>query len=379
MPDAALLPRGWEFVGVNFTGQLERLRLQKICLKSADLPISEQVDFFIKTWAKGYEVKRPFNPDPKTLANNTPTKMVPASPPGFDMDVVICQIGNSIFHGGRFDPFLVNRGGIDIPPENPGLMIVAFIYGDGVVGVGDTARMFRRGDVLIYDRAKPFHFNGAIRHKQVSLVVPYDTLGLEASRHQSLRMFRSGDPMARLIHYHFNEISKAVDADQFSQAQILLAGFKAFFRKAVNLQTTPETRIDAVEEKFKSIKIFIQNRLADPALGVNLLMQEFGLSRASLYRLFAECGGVAAYVRRCRLEMAYGSLSRTRGDRTGVVGTVAEQLCFYDTAHFTKSFKARFGVCPRDVCGIADGMDETAGRVDGEIRSHERPPMALVD
>lgn len=347
--------------------------MQKIILNSADVPVSDQVDYFVRTWAKGYEVRRPANPVTKTVTGATPGRGA-----GFDLDVVISQIGDSIFHGGRFDPFLVNRGGVNIPPDMPGLMIVAFLYGDGVVGIGDEAKTFRRGDVIVYDRAKPFHFNGASRHKQLSVVVPYNTFGREVPSQQSLWILRSNNPMAGIIHYHLRELSKAVQADLSSRAQILLAGFKAFLCEVFDLKIPPETRMDVFEHKRKLIKRFVRGHLDDPGLGVDLLMNEFGVSRASLYRLFEECGGVAFFIRRCRLERAYGLLSTAGGDRTGVVGSVADQLCFYDAAHFTRSFKARFGICPRDVCGIAHGVVEAAGRVDPELRSYERSALALV-
>ncbi|CAI8319255.1 MAG: Uncharacterised protein [Hyphomonas sp. TMED17] len=98
--------------------------MQKIILNSADVPVSDQVDYFVTTWAKDYEVRRPANPVKKTEAGATPRHVA-----GFDLDVVMSQIGDSIFHGGRFDPFLVNRGGVNIPPAMPGLMVVAFLYG----------------------------------------------------------------------------------------------------------------------------------------------------------------------------------------------------------------------------------------------------------
>jgi AraC-like DNA-binding protein len=46
---------------------------------------------------------------------------------------------------------------------------------------------------------------------------------------------------------------------------------------------------------------FFDTHLTSPALEADMLVGNFGLSRASLYRLFSPIGGVAAYIRRERL------------------------------------------------------------------------------
>ena len=49
---------------------------------------------------------------------------------------------------------------------------------------------------------------------------------------------------------------------------------------------------------------FVTIRLTSPDLDTKMISESFGLSRASLSRLFGPLGGVAGYVRRCRLDRA---------------------------------------------------------------------------
>jgi AraC-like DNA-binding protein len=48
---------------------------------------------------------------------------------------------------------------------------------------------------------------------------------------------------------------------------------------------------------FVTIRRFIDRKLASPDLSANSIASEFGLSRASLYRLFEPAGGIAKYIR----------------------------------------------------------------------------------
>ena len=60
---------------------------------------------------------------------------------------------------------------------------------------------------------------------------------------------------------------------------------------------------------FANVRRFIDTHLASPALETDMLARNFGLSRASLYRLFAPVGGVAGYIRRERLRRVFRDIT----------------------------------------------------------------------
>ena len=100
----------------------------------------------------------------------------------------------------------------------------------------------------------------------------------------------------------------------------------------------------------------IKDNLGDETLGPAMLASMLGVSRASLYRAFAPCGGIADYIRDARLRKAYGALTATNAHQKRV-SLVAYELGFKDPAHFSRLFKSRFGVAPKQAqtggCALA--------------------------
>lgn len=92
---------------------------------------------------------------------------------------------------------------------------------------------------------------------------------------------------------------------------------------------------------------YIGRNLADPALGPDLLIQRFRVSRAHLYRVFSELGGVVHVIKTKRLDAAYALLTDPRSS-TRPVNQVAVDVGFRDMGRFRKAFITRFGVSPDD-------------------------------
>jgi AraC-like DNA-binding protein len=88
-------------------------------------------------------------------------------------------------------------------------------------------------------------------------------------------------------------------------------------------------------------------------LGVGTLSPEaiagkLRVSRTTLYNLFKARGGIQAYIRECRLHACYESLaSDLRPHET--IGAIAADYGFPREAHFSRVFKQRYGVTPKQM------------------------------
>jgi AraC-like DNA-binding protein len=82
------------------------------------------------------------------------------------------------------------------------------------------------------------------------------------------------------------------------------------------------------------------------------LCTAFGLSRATLYRMFEPLGGVAHYIRSQRLERIHAVLRAPSG--RVYLSRLAEAHGFKNAAHFSRAFRAHFGYAPTEV-QAADG------------------------
>lgn len=110
------------------------------------------------------------------------------------------------------------------------------------------------------------------------------------------------------------------------------------------------------------LRSFVRDNLHDPDLGADLLQRRFGMSRAALYREFAEEGGVQTYIRERRLAAALRRLTRPSAQgRRPRVSSVAYSVGFEDEKTFSRAFKARFGFLPSEVrtgeALLSDGED----------------------
>ncbi|MFB8236966.1 helix-turn-helix domain-containing protein [Kitasatospora purpeofusca] len=93
---------------------------------------------------------------------------------------------------------------------------------------------------------------------------------------------------------------------------------------------------------------FIEHNLGDPDLTPRLIAERHHLSLRALYALFEDRPeSVAATVRRRRLERSYADLARRDpGDRS--VRAVAARWGFSSHAAFSRAFRERYGITPRE-------------------------------
>ena len=105
-------------------------------------------------------------------------------------------------------------------------------------------------------------------------------------------------------------------------------------------------------------KRYIEHHLASANLSPDAICRQAGISRSVLYRLFAETGGVARYIKNRRLQAARAALSTAAGTKR--ISEIAYSVGFTDLPTFSRSFRQAYGVSPSDIAGITVSAPETA-------------------
>jgi AraC-like DNA-binding protein len=107
------------------------------------------------------------------------------------------------------------------------------------------------------------------------------------------------------------------------------------------------TRSEPVSERLRAIHRFIERNLHRQDLSVSDVALGANISRASLYRLFAtQAYSVHGTLREQRLQEGLRYLEQARSDRLSI-GAIAHACGFSDQAVFSKLFRRRFGITPR--------------------------------
>jgi AraC-like DNA-binding protein len=104
----------------------------------------------------------------------------------------------------------------------------------------------------------------------------------------------------------------------------------------------------SLDESRSAIMHYVGNNLSSRTLSVGFLLNEFQMSRAKLFRLFSEFGGIHHYIRDQRLEAALRDICLHPSQQ---ISAVAKRYGFSSSRQFQRAFRSRFGVsarCARD-------------------------------
>ena len=135
-------------------------------------------------------------------------------------------------------------------------------------------------------------------------------------------------------------LPEALDSELPALARTTQAMVAATFAERPSPDCGPPLRL--------SIEQTIRANLASARLSPARIAAMAGVSRATLYRLFDDRGGVAAHLRRLRLEAVHAALSDPAHAHIPVA-QLAERSGFHCTTAFNRTFRAAFGATPSEV------------------------------
>lgn len=209
------------------------------------------------------------------------------------------------------------------------------------------------GEVHIFDFSRKFH-SVAEASAVAGAVFSHEAVGYDPGRHPAHMRFSSSSAVGRFLADTFFALMGQLPSLQKADANAVAEGFCGMIRgllTAASPEGTPNRRFQA--ERRAEMRSYLERHLADTELSAERLCREFGASRASIYRDFAEAGGVARYITQRRLDRIFHQLLSTSPAR-GRVQEVASRWGFDDPGHFSRLFRQRFGVPPSVVLGSGD-------------------------
>lgn len=243
------------------------------------------------------------------------------------------------------------RGALDIRRGHLDHLLIQFYTDGGVQGeYGKRTVNAAAGSVSLLDLGQALD-SRAPAFSNITLIVPRDRLPASLrSRKLHGAVLDPGHGATSLLASHLSQLMKSAATltgeemtASVNASLILLAGSLS------KLSDSNEDAQQTVREGMRRlVRRHIERHLTSETLSPEQIAAAMNLSRASLYRLFQGDGGVNAYIQGRRLDSCFDELLLFAGSRLGVA-ELAYRYGFSSESAFSRAFRRRFGLSPREV------------------------------
>lgn len=242
------------------------------------------------------------------------------------------------------DEALIGRVGVDH------VLFQLYVSGGGRIEAEGVEAEVRAGDLVCLDLSRR-HAAALADLDTISMVVPRALVHLppRAIERAHGGVIDGRSPIGLLLAQQLTALSQV--AGRMTAADLDPATTIASSLVSVGLSTAGRGEVEdagaMLALTLRSVRSHIETRLGDADLSAETIGRRFGLSRSALYRLFEPLGGIAQYIRERRLTRAAlhaGSV----GSGRGAVARLAAICGFSSEAAFSRAFRARHGVTPRE-------------------------------
>lgn len=228
------------------------------------------------------------------------------------------------------------------------VMIVVPVAGSVAVTTDAAIGILSRGTIIVVDGRHPFALT-AVGTCELALVTFPRVLLTEsdpAFRRTAGRALDAERTTCALVASAVETLCRTLPADVTSADRMTHHMADLVSTLIAELDQGPEPVRD--NDLMADIRWYVNCRLGDPGLSPERIAAAHYVSVRYLHKLFeAEGTTVSRWIQRRRLHECRRELGRT-GRSVVKIATVAQRWGFVNPAHFSRAFRAAFGVSPRD-------------------------------
>lgn len=182
----------------------------------------------------------------------------------------------------------------------------------------------------------------------LTLILPRDWLAehLPGLRDARGTLFGKDSMAARLFNDFMVSLQRNLPNATTADAPVIGQSLLGLLGSLVTHEDPAST--EARSGMLMAVKRHIDDALGDLDLGADSLCARFRLSRATLFRLFKDEGGVQSYIQRRRLMACFRALGAPR-HLNRLIYDVALDYGFTNPSHLSTLFRQHFGMSPREV------------------------------
>lgn len=239
------------------------------------------------------------------------------------------------------------------------------VFEDGVMNKTSGEGAVQGATLVVMDLSRQVQSH-TTTFTNLSLAIPRAQLEplLVAPDDQHLRILSGTAPAVQILITHIQSLASVASGLQMSLAVNMEPHTLGLVAACLNAGAGHDLE-RASERDPRGAKMVaravIEEKLSNPHLTPENVARLAGVSRSKLYALFADQGGVAAYIRDQRVRRVSTMLSRS--DTRGLpISELARQAGFDNVTGFNRAFKARYDMSPRDMRALraAGGLSQVA-------------------
>jgi len=241
------------------------------------------------------------------------------------------------------------RGPAEIAASDPDLVGLLYMR-RGTIGMDFEGEpvVLRAGELVMWDTARRGGFASFGRVDNQTLVVPRESLAVEAPGYGSMfgQRFRSDHPAARLMGSFLGSLMPLVSSLDVAARDAVADAALDIARAVVATRADPQPRPQAAAQLI-AVRLYIDANLRDPSLSPATIAKANAISLRTLHRLFESTDDtVGAVIRTRRLSRCHADLLRGTGES---VTAIAYRWGFRNVSFFSRVFRERYGVSAREL------------------------------
>lgn len=230
-----------------------------------------------------------------------------------------------------------------------------YVDGSRVARTRRSEQVVANGDMMMVDMTQPIETESTA-YKSVDLVMPrrvLEPLLVDPDAHGGQRLL-SADPLTALFRSHLLALYQAAPRMTEAQAMAVQGATLALAAAALNGAVDMDHASSVRAAAWLPVRRYIEDNLDHLDLSAEETAAQFGISRATVYRMMEGRGGFMSYVRLRRLHRCRDALIAP-GNSHKTIGEIAAAWGFLNASSFSTAFKELFDMSPRDFRHLARG------------------------
>jgi AraC-like DNA-binding protein len=230
------------------------------------------------------------------------------------------------------------------------LKIIFQSEGKSVLEQGGTRSAIGNNAAILYDPTRPYRLVNKTPVKLLMLQLPRGCFSQTLLQRLKTPLLPDGQGVSPILLALMR--STMVQADEVGAATLASVGSAMIelVRGLVETVQGPEPKMQrrSLDLLLERIKDFIEHNLSRPDLSVAMIARRMGCSRRYVFRAFEQQDATPAdYLWQLRLQKAREQLQR-EDEKARSISDIAFSLGFSSTAHFSRAFRERYAMTPRD-------------------------------